>query len=167
MTEIKSTLDLIMEKTKGLSMTPQEKEALRREEWLKKAKGWIQKFLEGWVDLEKIKDEIDLNSNPPEWEFLLKKEIITGLHPEAKNEKRLQLLQYLLHLSPDPYLKVFDAFNRRIEQEKNRQENLLRQNLADQGISGAAVLPNLDLAPSWRRFYQLELENCQRTLSDL
>ena len=38
MAEIKSTLELIMEKTKDLRMSEEEREALKREEVIKKAK---------------------------------------------------------------------------------------------------------------------------------
>jgi len=58
MGEIKRTLDLIMEKTKNLTMSPEEKEEIRRQEWLKKTRGWIQKFLDDLVDMDKIKTEL-------------------------------------------------------------------------------------------------------------
>ncbi|MEW6188230.1 MAG: hypothetical protein AB1585_21130 [Thermodesulfobacteriota bacterium] len=167
MAEIKSTLDLIMEKTKGLSMTPREKEALRQEEWLKKARGLIQKFLDGWMDLDKVKEEILLKETPPEWEGLIKKEVLAGLAPETDNGKRLELLRDLLQIPAEPYLKVFEDFNRRMEQEKQRQETLLRQGLAAQGISGSAVQPNLETAPSWKEHYDREWQSCKKALTAL
>ena len=98
MAEIKSTLDLIMEKTKGLTLSPEEKEKILREEWLKKAKGWIQKFLDDRTDLGKVKDELSRREKPLEWKSILKKELITGLDPEKENEKRFQLISELLEM---------------------------------------------------------------------
>ena len=58
MGEIKSTLDIIMEKTKGLTMTEEEKTEYRQQELTGKVRGLIQKFLEGVLKLEKFKVEV-------------------------------------------------------------------------------------------------------------
>ena len=55
MGEIKSTLDIIMEKTKGLTMTEEEKTAFKSKEMEGKVKGALQKFLDGILDVERLK----------------------------------------------------------------------------------------------------------------
>ena len=47
MGEIKSTMDIIMEKTKGLTMTEEEKAEYKHKELTGKVRGLIQKFLDG------------------------------------------------------------------------------------------------------------------------
>lgn len=156
MAEIKSTLDLIMEKTKGLTLSPQEKESLRREAWLKKARGLIQKFLDGRVELWKVKDELLDGDLPLEWGSLLKREVINGLDPEGENEKRLQLIEELLQISLDPWVKILEIFSQKVEREKIRMTDQFRKRLSDQGITGSATVPNLANDPAWMQFLDQE-----------
>jgi hypothetical protein len=167
MAEIKSTMDLIMEKTKGLTLSPKEKEEIRRQEWLKKAKGWIQKFLDDRTDLGKVKDELFNREKPLEWENILKRELINGLDPEVDNEKRFQLIGELLQISPETFIKILEAFHQGINQEKVRQSDRLIKELAAQDISGPAIIPNLDRDPSWKRFYDQEKQVCKEKMLGL
>ena len=47
MAEVKSTMDLIMEKTKHLTMSEEEKEGFRRKELSGKIRGLVHKSMEG------------------------------------------------------------------------------------------------------------------------
>ncbi len=156
MGEIKSTLDLIMEKTKGLTMSSEEKEEIKRQEWLKKVRGWIQKFQDDLVDLGKIKGELLNRDHPPDWTILLKKELIDGLDPDGRNQKRLQLINELLNISSEPFQKVLEVYHQQVNQSRAEQSGLLKNQLSAQGVSGSAVIPNLDPDPSWRRFLDQE-----------
>jgi hypothetical protein len=167
MAEIKSTLDLIMERTKGLTLSPEEKEEFQREEWLKKARGWIQKFLEGWVDMDQLKKELFGREAPAGWKKLLQPEIIGGLEPEGDDEKRFHLITDLLEMPREPFVKILKGFNQKVKEEKTRQSELLIKQLAAQDISGPAVIPNLDLTSSWNRFYEKEKQAFKEELAGL
>jgi hypothetical protein len=167
MAEIKSTLDLIMEKTKGLTLSPKEKEEIRREEWLKKARGWIQKFLDGWVDMGKVKGELFSKEAPAGWKKILRPEIVGALEPEGDNEKRFELISSLLELPREPFLKILKVCDQKVEQEKIRLTDQLINRLSEQGISGSAVLPNLDRDPSWVRFVAQEKKTCKEEILNL
>ena len=167
MAEIKSTLDLIMEKTKGLTLSPKEKEEIRREEWVKKARGWIQKFLDGWIDMEKVKSELPGPEAPPGWEKILQTEIFDLLDPEEDNEKRFQLITEILQRPLDPLLKILGGFNQTVEAEKIRQRDQALKRLSDQEISGSAVLPNLELDPAWIQFIAREKKSLLEKLAGL
>jgi hypothetical protein len=56
MAEIKSTIDLIMERTKNLSASPQEREAYQRREREKQIRGLGQRLLDYSLTLDDIKD---------------------------------------------------------------------------------------------------------------
>ena len=58
MGEIKSTLDIIMEKTKGLTMSEEEKEAFQKKETEGKVRGFLQRYLDCVIDLERLKAEL-------------------------------------------------------------------------------------------------------------
>jgi len=167
MAEIKSTLELIMEKTKGLTMSPQEKEEIRREEWLKKAKGLIQKFLDDRVDMDKVKSELLSKEYPSEWGNFLKLELINGLEPEGDNEKRVHLISELLKLPGEAFMKILEDFDQKVLQEKAAQVDYLKKQLSVQGISGPAVIPNVDRDPVWKRFYDQEKQACKEKLAGL
>jgi len=156
MGEIKSTLDLIMEKTKNLTMSAEEKEEVRRQEWLKKARGWIQKFLDDQIDMDKVKNELLGKDYPLGWEKILQEELITGLEPEGENEKRFQLIKELLGIPEDRFRKVQEDFHQRLAREGDKRTALLKDQLSKQGVSGSAVIPNLARDPSWKRFYDQE-----------
>jgi hypothetical protein len=167
MAEIKSTLDLIMEKTKGLTLSPKEKEEIRREEWAKKARGWIQKFLDGWIDMDKVKSELPGQEAPSGWEKILQTEIISPLDPEEDNEKRFQLITEFLELPGEPFLKILSVFKQRVEGEKVHLMEQSIKRLSDQGISGSAVLPNPDRDPSWIQFITQERKAVKEMMADL
>ncbi len=54
MAEIKSTLELIMEKTKNLTFSDEEKKALREKEVQGKVRGFITKFMDGVMNLDTL-----------------------------------------------------------------------------------------------------------------
>jgi hypothetical protein len=58
MAEIKSTLDIIMERTRGLRMTGDEKRAFRGQETAGKIKGLVQKCLDGAIDLVRFQGQV-------------------------------------------------------------------------------------------------------------
>lgn len=167
MGEIKSTLDLIMERTKNLSLSSDEKEEIRRLEWLKKTRGWIQKFLDDQIESNKIKGEL-LGQEPPSgWQKMIKEELVAGLEPGGDNEKRFQLLQSLLDLPLSPYKQVLASFNQLVEQEKSHQGDRLIKGWAEQGISGSALVPNLDRDPAWKQFFEQARQDCKESIAGL
>jgi hypothetical protein len=161
MGEIKSTLDLIMEKTKNLSMSAAEKEEIKQQEWIKKARGWIRKFLDEVVDLDKIKGELLEKEQPAGWKNLLKKELIEGLEPEGKNHKRIQLLNELLGIPSGPFEDILEVYHQHLNQVKAEKLTLRQKELAAQGIFGSAVIPNLNRDPSWAAFLEQEKQSCR------
>ena len=167
MGEIKSTLDLIMERTKNLSMSPEEKEENRRQEWLKKAKGWIQRFLDDLVSSEKVQEELFSSAPPQEWQGLLKKELVDGLEPGRNNESRLLLMERLLNISKAPYREILLSFDKRVEAEGERQKVGLIELWAKEGISGSALVPNLEGDPLWKVFYEEAAKDSKEKMAEL
>ncbi|HUU81562.1 MAG TPA: hypothetical protein VMW90_08945 [Acidobacteriota bacterium] len=54
MREIKSTLEIIMEKAKGLTISADEKEAFQKSETEKKVRRLLQRFIDGLIDLKTV-----------------------------------------------------------------------------------------------------------------
>ena len=94
MAEIKSTLDIIMEKTKNLTMTEEEKEELHRTELAEKAKGWVQKYMDNLIKQEKLKSELKKEGKDKysELQEILKNELLERLQPDGDNVRIFQLI---------------------------------------------------------------------------
>ena len=54
MSEIRSTIDIMMERTRGMSLSEEEKESLRKEELGKRAKGFRIKLLDAASEADDI-----------------------------------------------------------------------------------------------------------------
>ena len=59
MSEIKSTLDLVMEKTRHLTLSQKEKEAQKRIEVNKRLQGLLQKYQDDFLKKDNLKKELD------------------------------------------------------------------------------------------------------------
>ncbi|HOD34748.1 MAG TPA: hypothetical protein PLR20_03530 [Syntrophales bacterium] len=158
MAEIKSTLDIIMEKTKGLSLSAEEKETLRREEEAKKIRLWVGRFLDDKATLEDIGRELKEPLKDKTARDFLRSELIAHLHPEGDNGKVLRMMKELLHLRTEPLEKSMDVFLKDLIALRVARLKGLGEKLARSGVSGSAVLPNVAGDPEWASSYKAALE---------
>ncbi len=151
MAEIRSTLDIIMEKTKGLTMSEKEKKAFKEQEMAGKVKGLIQKFLDGILDMDQLKGEVaGLDEKGGDMvKRLIREESVSRIEPEGDNEPLLRVLEEVTGSDVDSLRKVLKEFQQRFEREKETREKELRKEWEKQGISGSAVLPNINADAEW------------------
>jgi hypothetical protein len=156
MAEIKSTLDLIMERTKGLTMTDEEKRAFKERETAGKIKGLVQKYIDGLIDLDRcqaevtalkreVKDEATVNR-------LFGKECLDRIELGKDNERLLGVLETSATVDVPKLRKSTRKFEALLEQQKAIQEKALIAELRKRGISGPSVIPNLDADPKWKEY---------------
>ena len=155
MGEIKSTWDIVMEKTKGLKVTSRDRERIKKGELTSKINAIFHRYMDGpgnevylRKELEGLRieegkivkrellllllDSIDLSKD--------NRKVITGIEtlkgkPVAKTVERLRLLASEYKASRD---------------ERAREiEGIFRRRLAAMGISGSAVQPNLEGKRDW------------------
>jgi hypothetical protein len=154
MAEIKSTLDIIMEKTKGLTMTDEEKRELKRKEIAGKFKGLVQKFLDNIIDLDRLK--VDAAAVGEGHEDMFRRvsiqEAIGRIEPEGDNEPILKVLENATGMDTGPIREFITDFERKLEKERAVHEKGLKKRLKKKGISGSAVIPNLDADSQWRDY---------------
>ena len=160
MGEIRSTLDIIMEKTKGLTMSEKEKKAFKEQEMAAKVKGLIQKFLDGILDMDQLKGEVaGLDEKGGDMvKRLIREESLPRIELGGNNEPLLRVLEEVTGSDVDSLRKVLGEFQQRFEQKKDTREKELRKELEKQGISGSAVLPNINADAEWSR-YLAEMRN--------
>jgi len=159
MAEIKSTRDLIMERTKGLTMTDEEKKILHVRELRGKAKGWVQKCIDGIMGIPRLQEEIQQEKEKePELMFTLFQELLERIDPDGENELLLQMMESVLGRDTVRLRELIDSFRTDLA-EKIREKTVNAKNdLAQQNISGSAVAPNLDRDPAWKKDRE-ELKN--------
>lgn len=153
MGEIKSTLDLVMEKTKHLTMSPEEKEQQKLDEARKKVKGLIQKYLDGGLNVEKFADELtDLQAIYGSMaNDLLRAELLEGLHMGRDNNLRLTLLRDVCHLDTTELSSLFDGYHNEIQSTTQARIRKLQELLVQKrSISGSAVVPNVEMDKVWQ-----------------
>jgi len=153
MAEIKSTLDIIMEKAKKFSVTEEERQGFKRQELEGKIKGLVQKTLDGVMGSEKLQVELAaLQTKEKDLvDQILKEEVVTRLEVGANSEALLKILENAAGPASPAVRKVFADFERKAEEEKEIRRKALVENFKKKGISGSAVLPNLDADPEWHR----------------
>ena len=95
MGEIKSTLDIVLEKTKHLSLSNEERDNQKTAEIEKKIKGLLQKFQDQTLpekrlssEYEKLKKEYHLSDDS-----IFMSEVFLRLDPDKDNQQLLALLK--------------------------------------------------------------------------
>ena len=104
MGEIKSTLDIIMEKAKKFSLTEEEKKGFKRQELEGKIKGLVQKALDGVLDSERFQLEVVALRTK-------EKELVDSLQQEHINQSKESLLLNFASELSEVVLKNSDQIN--------------------------------------------------------
>ncbi|MGD2125044.1 MAG: hypothetical protein PVG99_03120 [Desulfobacteraceae bacterium] len=153
MGEIKSTLDIIMEKTKNLTVTEEEKRAFKQQEMEGMVKGLIQKFLDGILTLDRFKIEITaLQGKDKEMvDSIIGEESLARIKLEEDNEPMLKILESTIGMDTGPIRETLDGYEGKLSLEREEHEKALLERLKKRGISGSAVIPNIEADPEWRR----------------
>ena len=151
MAEIKSTLDIIMEKAKKFSVTEEEKKGFKRQELEGKIKGLVQKALDGILDSERFQVEVvALQAKERDSvDQILKDEVVARLEVEANSEALLKILETAGGSEKAAVKKTLADFEMKTARQKDSRRKSLIESFKKKGISGSAVLPNLDADPEW------------------
>jgi len=168
MSEIKSTIDLVMERTRDLTMTEEERRAALTNEWTGKARGWIQKYLDERIDERTLKGNLSAaEKEVPHFKELMKKELLDFLKLDADNDRILSLFEDLLGVSKDPIEGLMKDFLGEIEKERENREEAVQQELAGRGVSGSAVVANAARDKSWTLYLEEEKQRFSSALKEI
>ncbi|MFA6411603.1 MAG: hypothetical protein WCW53_02830 [Syntrophales bacterium] len=151
MAEIKSTLDLIMERTKNLTLTDEEKKAIHTREVKSRVRGWFQRYSDGALTIRDLKENIEQERDAfPEAAPLLREECLAHVEPEADNQKIFQMMDEILGIDYAPFQLLVDDFHDEMLRHRTEINRDALDVLHAQGISGTSVTPNLNLSPAWK-----------------
>jgi len=148
--KIRSTLDIVMERTKDLALTDEQKTKLHVEEWSQKARGLIQRYYAGMLSTAGFRAELARGKQEcQDLETIVKQEFIQALAPESDHQMLASGLKDVLGIDPAPYIERLQGFAARSAEAHRRESERALAGLKQRGISGTAVLPNLENDPSW------------------
>ena len=157
MAEIKSTLDLVMERTKNLTLSAEEKQAQKQKESENRIKGWVQKLQDGLLTTNQLKLEYDnfKKDSGLSDDRLLAREILTRLDPAADNQILIAALEQCCRLDTAAIRADIKSYRDGYQRAARQRSAQLKEALAQKhSITGTAVLPNLDADDQWQQAAQ-------------
>jgi len=150
MGEIRSTLDIIMEKTKGLTMTDEERKVMQKTEIEGKIRGLFQKYLDGLLDLEKLLAEVSaMEGESLQMALAALKGGCRMFDPEGDAAPYLKILRTVLKVDTVPFEEALSSYHDEMDRLKRSWELRAMEGLRRRGISGSALVPNLRADPAW------------------
>ena len=152
MGEIKSTLDLVMERTRHLSLSAEEKAEQQRQDFEKRLQGLLQRYADGALDADTLKERIaTLQSETG----ISDRKLVTGavlkrIDPDADNRHWLELLASLAPAAGQPLKDMLTAYGEsKLALVRDSAARLGDRLDRQHGIRGSAVAPNPEKDPSY------------------
>jgi len=153
MAEIKSTIDLIMERTKNLSASTEEREAWHRQEREKHFRSLVQRLLDYSLTLDDVKDELEKEKKRGRAEEALghlKSALAEHVDPDSDNERLLRIVNELAGTPEERLRQVLRSCQAESSAKQTALAERQRAELESSGIAGSAVLPNPEADPQWK-----------------
>ena len=180
MGEIKSALELAMERSKKYAISDAEREKIKEKEVLQKAIGLFHRYKEGHVSLSEITREIermDEKTREKVKESLLS-QWVDALWLDDDSIRFLDAIEAVegrgLNEMKEKFEKFIHAYHTEIDQARERMSLQLAGELKKEGIYGDAVEPNVQGSKGWQnlldtvnRSYQGKLDEIKEALRKL
>jgi hypothetical protein len=145
-----------MERTKGLTMSEDEKRAVKEREASGKIKGLVQKCLDGAIDSGRFQKEVAmLKSEMGEDQMvgrLLGEECLDRVELGKDNKQLLEMLEKTSNVDVPALKEKMKELEKQVNKEKMSRERRLASALRERGISGSAVIPNISADPGWNEY---------------
>jgi hypothetical protein len=154
MGEIKSTLDLVMEKTRGMKMSPEELLEQQRRDLEQRIHGLLQKAQDGLLEANRFRAE---------YEELKKEQSVSDdagfinaaldrIGLETDNSVLFDLLKNIAQFDVSRLSTVCDEFRSvLLDARQNAAQGLKSELERTHHLSGSAVIPNPEKNPHWRK----------------
>jgi hypothetical protein len=153
MGEIKSTLDLVMEKTKHLTQSREEREQQKLKEARQRIRGLIQKYQDSAMNQERFAMELDkvMKTYDVIVQDILLNELLDDLDVNRDNKPQLAMLKDICNVDITGLESVYDGYMGELQLMTQKRNQILKNDLAEkQSIAGSAVLPNVETDKIWQ-----------------
>jgi hypothetical protein len=159
MAEIKSAIEIAMERTKSFHLSSEEKERLKGEELQAKAHGLINRFIEVDLHFHEVKKELDKYSpeQRSQLERIMFADMVGRLALDQNNERIFQGIEILAPEKKRPLLKLRTLIKEYAAQREKEQRKIgkaLLMKFENMGIAGTAVLPKVEGSNEWAQALQ-------------
>ena len=157
MGEIKSTLELAMERTKKFTLSDKDKEEIKQKEVLQKASSLFHRYRNGHLSLNEVRKEVEKMEGKAATEVKesLLSQWIDALSLNDDDEKTLKGIESLKQQGIDEIKEKFHHLLSQYQEEKEKVKEKTRGQLSDslkrEGIYGSAVEPNLEKSDPWNK----------------
>jgi hypothetical protein len=172
MAEIKSAVEIAMERTQGLRLSAAEKEKIKEEELHSRAHALVNRFLE--VDFHFREVEKELAKYAPEQRGLLEefmlRDFAEALSLERDNELAFQGIQTLAPDRAGPIPRIRELareYRQKSEEATGKAAEALRAKWANLGISGPALVPKVAGSPEYAEALKAFRPACEERLKAL
>jgi hypothetical protein len=169
--EIRSTIDLMMERTRGMALSSDERERLRKEDLRKRAKGFKIKLLQNPSAIEDVLSPLD--ENTPEDRKLLQdfiwQEMVESLPLDREILQHLDLMEKLPQSKPKGAIlrEIRSRYKTLLKDQAEERHKILareKKKLAAFGISGSAVVPKIPLQSPLHADFLSDVEGLKQDL---
>ena len=153
MGEIKSTLDLVLEKTSHLTLSEEEKRKQKQKDARSRLAGLLQRYQDAKLDISKMEEELDrlVHADQGLDESAVREEIVGHIELGGENGRWLALLQTRFRFDPTRVRSIEEDYQHAIDSAAGRRKDEIREALLrDRQISGSAVVPNLSADSTWK-----------------
>jgi len=153
MGEIKSAIELAMERTRHLSLSEEEKVQQHKDEFEKLLQGALQRYSDGVMSIDEFRERIsELQSELHITDHqLVTKAVLKRIDPDQDNEHWLSLLSIIAPACRDTLQKILPDYREQRSKLLQAAEKQILENLAQQhGITGSALVPNPDKNASYQ-----------------
>jgi hypothetical protein len=157
MGEIKSTLELAMERTKKFAISEKEKEEFKQKEVLQKATSLFHRYREGGLSLNEILKQIERmeKKTATTVKELLLSQWIDALSLDNDDKRTLKGIESLKQRSIDEVKQKYHHLLSQYQGEKAKLRERVRVQFAEalrrDGIYGSAVEPKFEGGELWKK----------------
>ena len=154
MAEIKSAIEIAMERTQGLRLSSAEKEKLKEEEFQSRAQALVNRFLEVDLHFREVEKELAKYASEQrlELETIMVRDLAEALSLERDNDLVFQGVEILAPEKGGAIPKIKEL-TKEYQKEKEgahwKTAEILRAKWKNLGISGSAVVPKVAGSPEY------------------
>jgi len=180
MAEIKSSLELAMERTKGMAISKEEKEEIKQKEIVEKANGLSHRYQEDHLPLHEVLREIERmeEKKGKTVKEILLSQWIDALSLKDEDERLLKGIESLKPKRIDELKEKHQHLSSQYQKEKEAVRHKVKKELMESlrgvGIDGDAVEPNIEGSDLWKNenekldfSYRIKLGEIKEQLREL
>ena len=155
MAEIKSSIELAMEKTKNLVMDDEERRLSALRDTENKIRATLRRYLEGMIERDDVEKEIEeIKADEGLKRFLLMDLLIEEFDIRSDNTRLLELFYIVNGGLQESLKKELEMLQNKFKEEMEKRGMIIRERIAgrlkEMGITGDGVEPNIEEWDEWK-----------------